>query len=76
MTLLILVLGAYCSSVIIFFKCIYYSYLIAVRQYFAVAIILAKQNHAIQLLQYALIFQCINEVLPNSTRHYETEECD
>ena len=50
-TLLILVLRAYGSrlSVIAFFNCIYY--LIAVRQYFAIAIILAVQNHAIRLLQ-------------------------
>ena len=53
-----LVLRAYGSrlSVIVFFKCIilYYNYyLIVVRQYFAIAIILADQNHdtCIWLLQ-------------------------
>ena len=54
MTLLILVLRAYGSrlSVIIFFSCIYYNYyLIPVRQYSVIAIILADQNHVIWLLQ-------------------------
>ena len=52
MTLLILVLRAYSSrlSVIVFFNCNYY--LIAVRQYFTIAIHLTDQNHVMRLLQW------------------------
>ena len=54
-TFLILVLRAYGSRlcVIVSFNCIYYNYyLIAARQYFAIATILADQNHVIWLLQW------------------------
>ena len=65
MTILILVLRAYGSNVVAFFNCIIYynNYLKAVRQYFAVAMILADQNHMIQLLQYNNI--AMYELLPN-----------
>ena len=80
MTLLILVLRAYGSrlSVIVFFNSIhvYYNYyLIAVRQYFAIAIILADQNHAIRLLLQCnniANLQCMRyiELLPNPNYKY------
>ena len=61
MTLLILVLRAYGSrlSVIVFFNCII---IIAVRQYFAIAITLADQNNAIRLLHIAIILQCMQYI--------------
>ena len=47
-------------SVIVIFNCIYYNYyLIPVRQYFAIVIILADQNHVIRLLQRNNIAMCV-----------------
>ena len=45
----------------------YNCYLIAVRQYFAIAITLGDQNNAIRLLHIAIILQCMRyiELLPN-----------
>ena len=45
----------------------YNCYLVAVRHNFAIVIILAEQNNAIQLLHIPIILQCMRyiELLPN-----------